>query len=221
MYYISDDDETASLTSDNENDDDHDDILTLSNSSESDIDDLSLSNNSILIEFDEYSDDEEDEYTIDEIHRDEELFLDSEKRNDHYYIGLYKHIRYDNLLLLLNCISAKSFYKYSYIHVLKYLYYYSLVRLYQPNVEIMKLYILNNGTYSVVLKTHWIRLIQRHWRKALQIRKNMMKNQMHVSSLYYREIRGKFPRGLNNMPMLSGLMGQYAICKKSSNIRID
>ena len=62
MYYISDD-ETASLTSDNANDDD--DILTLSNSSESDSDDLSLSNNSILIEFDEYSDDEEDEYITD------------------------------------------------------------------------------------------------------------------------------------------------------------
>lgn len=220
MYYISDD-ETASLTSENINDDDHDDILTLSNSSESDNDDLSLSNNSILIEFDEYSDDEEDEYTIDEIHRDEELFLDSEKQNNHYFIGLYKYIRYDNLLLLLNAISAKSFYKYSFIHVLKYLYYYSLVRLYQPNVEIMKLFVLNDGTYSVVLKTHWIRLIQRHWRKALQIRKNMMKKQMHVRSLYYREIHGKFPRGLNNMPMLSGLMSQYTICKKSSNIRID
>jgi len=207
MYYISDD-ETASLTSENANDDD--DILTLSNSSESDSDDLSLSNNSILIEFDEYSDDEEDEYTIDEIHRDEELFLDSEKRNDHYYIGLYKHIRYDQLLVFLNAISVKTFYKYSYIHVLKYLYYYSSVRLHQPKVEIMKLHILNDGTYSVVLKTHWIRLIQRHWRKALQIRKQMMKKQMHLWSLYYREIRGKFPRGLNNMPTLSGLMRQYA-----------
>jgi hypothetical protein len=197
MYYISDDESNSS-----------NDNQTLSLSSDSNSDD-GLSNDSIIIEFDQYSDDEEDEYTIDEIYRDEQNFLDSEKQNGHYYIGLYKYMKYQNNLLL-NAISAKTFYKYSFIHVLKYLYYYSLVRLYQPNVEIMKLYILNDGTYSVVLKTHWIRLIQRHWRKALLMRKQIMKKQMLVRSLYYREIHGKFPYGLNNMPMLTGLMSQYA-----------
>ena len=198
MYYISDDESSSSNGNDNQ---------TLSLSSDSNSDD-GLSNDSILIEFDQYSDDEEDEYTIDEIYRDEQNFLDSEKQHEKYYIGLYKNTKYQNNLLL-NAISAKSFYKYSFIHVLKYLYYYSLVRLYQPNVEIMKLYILNDGTYSVVLKTHWIRLIQKHWRKALQMRKQIMKKQMHVRSLYYREIHGRFPYGLNNMPMLTGLMNQY------------
>jgi len=197
MYYISDDESNSS-----------NDNQTLSLSSDSNSDD-GLSNDSIIIEFDQYSDDEEDEYTIDEIYRDEQNFLDSEKQNEKYYIGLYKNTKYQNNLLL-NAISAKSFYKYSFIHVLKYLYYYSLVRLYQPNVEIMKLYILNDGTYSVVLKTHWIRLIQRHWRKALQIRKQIMKKQMLVRSLYYREIHGRFPYGLNKMPLLIGLMSQYA-----------
>jgi hypothetical protein len=196
MYYISDDESNSS-----------NDNQTLSLSSDSNSDD-GLSNDSIIIEFDQYSDDEEDEYTIDEIYRDEQNFLDSEKQNGHYYIGLYKNMKYQNNLL--NAISAKTFYKYSFIHVLKYLYYYSLVRLYQPNVEIMKLYILNDGTYSVVLKTHWIRLIQRHWRKALQIRKQIMKKQMLVRSLYYREIHGRFPNGMNKMPMLIGLMSQYA-----------
>jgi hypothetical protein len=197
MYYISDDESNSS-----------NDNQTLSLSSDSNSDD-GLSNDSIIIEFDQYSDDEEDEYTIDEIYRDEQNFLDSEKQNEKYYIGLYKNTKYQNNLLL-NAISAKSFYKYSFIHVLKYLYYYSLVRLYQPNVEIMKLYILNDGTYSVVLKTHWIRLIQRHWRKALQMRKQIMKKQMHVRSLHYREIHGKFPNGMNKMPMLIGLISQYA-----------
>jgi hypothetical protein len=199
MYYISDDESSSSNGNDNQ---------TLSLSSDSNSYDDGLSNDSILIEFDQYSDDEEDEYTIDEIYRDEQNFLDSEKQHEKYYIGLYKNTKYQNNLLL-NAISAKSFYKYSFIHVLKYLYYYSLVRLYQPNVEIMKLYILNDGTYSVVLKTHWIRLIQKHWRKALQMRKQIMKKQMHVRSLHYREIHGKFPYGLNNMPVLTGLMNQY------------
>jgi hypothetical protein len=212
MYYLSDD-ETASLTSGSDNDDDND-IFSLSSSSVSisdninDHDNLSISNDSILIEFDEYSDDYDDIDIIDEIYSREQIFLDSEKQHKKYYIGLSKHDKFQTNILL-NAISAKSFYKYSFIHVLKYLYYYSLVRLYQPNVEIMKLYILNDGTYSVVLKTHWIRLIQRHWRKALQIRILIMKKQMLVHSLYYREIHGKFPNGFNKLPTLYGLMNQY------------
>jgi hypothetical protein len=211
MYYSSDD-ETVSLSSESDNEND---IFTLSSSSINisdninDYDNLSLSSDSIIIEFDEYSDDEEDDDIIDEIYNREQLFLDSEKQNGQYYIGLAKHMKSRNIILL-NTISTKTFYKYSYIHVLKYLYYYSLTRLYQPNVEIMKLYILNDGTYSVVLKTHWIRLIQRHWRKALQIRKQIMKKQMNLRSLYHREIYGRFPNGLNKLPMLTGLMCQYA-----------
>jgi hypothetical protein len=200
MYYISDDDSSSS----NGNDSD-----TMSISSDSDNYNLSISNESIIIEFDEYSDDEEDDDIIDEIYSREQLFLDSEKQDGQYYIGLSKYMKCQNILLL-NSISTTSFYKYSYIHVLKYLYYYSLVRLYQPNVEIMKLYILNDGTYSVVLKTHWIRLIQRHWRKALLMRKQIMKKQMHLSALYHREIYGRFPNGINKIPMLSGLMNRYA-----------
>ena len=208
MYYQSDD-ETASVSSDN-------DDVTISTASISDSDNdndnenVSTTSESILIEFDEYSDDEEDEYTIDEIYTDEQLFLDSEKQDGQYYIGLHKCTNYNKMLLMINSISIRSFYKYSYIHALKYLYYYSLTRLYQPRVEIMKLYILNDGTYSVVLKTHWIRLIQRHWRKALLMRKQIMKKQMHLSSLYHREIYGRFPNGMNRIPMLSGLMSRYA-----------
>jgi hypothetical protein len=211
MYYQSDD-ETVSVSSDN-------DVYTISTASISDsdsdndndnnIENVSTTSESILIEFDEYSDDEEDQYTIDEIYTDEQSFLDSEKQNGKYYIGLAKHMK-SRQILLLNTISTKTFYKYSYIHVLKYLYYYSIVRLYQPRVEIMKLYILNDGTYSVVLKTHWIRLIQRHWRKALLMRKQIMKKQMHLSSLYHREIYGRFPYGMNKIPMLSGLMSRYS-----------
>jgi hypothetical protein len=210
MYYQSDD-ETASLSID---DDDINTVATYSISDSDNVNDDRISvsssetNDSIIIEFDEYSDDEQDDYIIDEIYSREHILLDSEKHDGQYYIGLAKHMK-NRHILLLNTITTESFYKYSYIHVLKYLYYYSLVRLYQPNVEIMKLYILNDGTYSVVLKTHWLRLIQRHWRKALQMRKQIMKKQMHVSSLYHREIYGRFPNGINKLPLLTGLMNRY------------
>jgi hypothetical protein len=209
MYFQSDE-ETTSMSNESDND-----TISLSNSTTSTSDNENITSSSeddpIIIEFDEYSDDEEDDNIINEIYSREQLFLDSEKQDGQYYIGLSKHMKYQNILLLVNAISAKSFYKYSYIHVLKYLYYYSLIRLYQPNIEIMKVYILNDGTYSVILKTHWIRLIQRHWKKTMKNRKQLMKKQMLVSSLYHREIYGKFPIGLNTIPMLTGLMSQYVI----------
>jgi len=223
MYYQSDEEsDSLAYSSDSDTGTIGTAPLSDSDSENGEVEILSLtSNSSIIIEFDQYSDSTNDDNIINEIYRKEQLHLDSEKQSGCYYIGLHKHIRYDNLLLLLNSISIKSFYKYSYIHVLKYLYYYSIVRLYQPSIEIMKLSVLEDGTYSVVLKTHWLRLIQRHWRKAFNLRKEMMKKQMRVSSILYREIYGRFPSDICVLPRLDGLMSQYATYKKSSNIRID
>jgi len=223
MYYQSDEDsDSLAYSSDSDSDTIGTAPLSDSDSENGDVDILSLtSNSSIIIEFDQYSDSSDDDNVINEIFRKEQVHLDSEKQSGCYYLGLHKHIRYDSILLLLNTISIKSFYKYSYIHVLKYLYYYSIVRLYQPNIEIMKLSILDDGTYTVVLKTHWLRLVQRHWRKAFNMRKEMMKKQMRVSSILYREIYGRFPSDISRLPTLNGLMSRYATYKKSSNIRID
>jgi hypothetical protein len=223
MYYQSDDDSDSLAYSS-----DSDTIGTAplsdseSDSDNGEVDILSLtSNSSIIIEFDQYSDSSNDDNVINEIFRKEQLHLDSPKQSGRYYIGLHKYIKYDKVLLMLNSISMKTFYKYAYIHVLKYLYYYSIARLYHPNIEIMKLSVLEDGTYSVVLKTHWLRLVQRHWRKAFNLRKEMMKKQMLVSSILYREIYGRFPSDICVLPRLDGLMSQYATYKKSSNIRID
>jgi hypothetical protein len=222
MYYQSDEEsDSLAYSSDSDTDTIGTAPLSESDSENGEVEISLTSNSSIIIEFDQYSDSTNDDNTIDEIFRKEHVHLDSEKQSGCYYIGLHKHIRYDNFLLLLNSISIKSFYKYSYIHVLKYLYYYSIVRLYQPNIEIMKLSILNDGTYSVVLKTHWLRLVQKHWRKAFNLRKQMMKKQMRVSSILHREIYGRFPSDICRLPRLDGLMAHYATCKKSSNIRID
>ena len=43
---------------------------------------------------------------------------------------------------------------------------------------------------TAVLKTHWIRLIQRKWREFMRTRHIKMKN---LSNLKYREIHGRYP----------------------------
>lgn len=70
--------------------------------------------------------------------------------------------------------------------------------------------------YQVVVKTIWLKLIQREWRKHLQ---KMKKNTQYIifkrglpNSQRYFEIRGKYPFGLNECPRptLKGLMYQYS-----------
>jgi hypothetical protein len=203
----SSDDDT--LTVSDESEYIHNPILESSSDSESLVSEDS-DNESVIIEFDDFSDDEGDEIALERIFEEDEYHVDSEKFDGHYYIGLCKHMPRPRLYLMLNSISARTFFRYQYYHVLKYLYYYSSVRLFQPKIEIMKLAVLSDQTYSVILKTHWIRLIQRHWRSVLKKRKEIIRGRMKPASLLWREVAGKFPHGLNVFPGLIGLMRHYS-----------
>jgi hypothetical protein len=170
----------------------------------------SSDNDSIIIEADDFSDDEDEEIALEHIYADDVIHLDSEKFDGEYYIGLCKYMPRPKLHLMLNSVSPRTFFRYNYYHVLKYLYYYSSVRLFQPKIEIMKLAVLEDQTYSVVIKTHWIRLIQRHWRSMLKKRNEIIRGRKHPAALLWREVTGKFPHGLNVFPSLIGLMRHYS-----------
>lgn len=165
--------------------------------------------NQVIIEFDDFSDDEDDEIELDRIYYEDVNHLDSDKEDGKYYIGLCKYLYRPKINLMLNSVSARTFYRHSYFHVLKHLYYNSSVRLFQPKIEIMKLLVLEDGTYSVIMKTHWIRLIQRHWRSVLKTRKEIIKGRMNPRSLLCRETTGKFPPGLRVFPGIIGMMRKY------------
>jgi len=100
---------------------------------------------------------------VDDLHH-----LDMEKENSNYFIGCYANNIYRNLYLLPNTISVKSFMKYSFETVQNYLYHYSVIKPVcmenGPKVEIMKIKLLADMTLSVVLKTFWLRIIQRRWK---------------------------------------------------------
>jgi hypothetical protein len=51
-----------------------------------------------------------------------------------------------------------------------------------------------NNYYLAVIKTHWIRLVQRRWKNVFKQRKNAKKN---LFNLRHREIYGKFPDSCN------------------------
>ena len=57
-----------------------------------------------------------------------------------------------------------------------------------------------------ILKTHWLRLIQRKWKKIYINRKQTIKLRCNPNSLKYREIHGKWPNNCVNYPSLRGML---------------
>lgn len=136
----------------------------------------------------------------------EYLFLESEKEDKHYYIGLhvilkndYSSESVDPYEMLLNCcISPTSFFDFSLKTVERYLYNYSVFYFNyynsKRNVEILQLHFdKDTGAYNVVIKTFWLRVFQRWWKRECSRRKTIMKHRMKLSSMRYFEIHGRYP----------------------------
>ena len=147
----------------------------------------------------------------DEIYQEDSHHVYSEKEHGHYYVGLAKRLRTDgrDILLMVNSVSLFAFFQYGFERIRTYLAQYSIVRVENARVHIMKLCILEDGTYSVVLKTHWLRLVQRHWKKVYAERKRVIKGRHNLANLRHREVCGRWPNGLNRVPSLHGLMQDY------------
>lgn len=154
---------------------------------------------------------EPNDWEHDEIYQEDSHHVYSEKEHDHYYIGLTKRMRSDDsdVLLMVNSVSPLVFFQYGFERIRKYLAEYSIVRVENAKVHIMKLCILDDGTYSVLLKTHWIRLVQKHWKKVYAERKRVFRGRRSLANLRHREIYGRWPNGLNCFPGLNGMLSDY------------
>lgn len=159
------------------------------------------------VEFEEFIiEPDDDEY--DEIYQEDSYHVYSEKENDHYYIGLAKRISTETLLMV-NSVSANTFFMYSFLRIRDYLAKYSIISIQNAKVHIMKLCILPDETYSVILKTHWLRLVQRTWKKVYNDRKRVLKGRRKIQNLFYKEVHGRYPNGLNFVPTIYGMMQAY------------
>jgi hypothetical protein len=152
--------------------------------------------------------DDEIEDIIEDIYFHEEQFLDSEKQNNHYYIGINKVSRDNNYILYANSITIPSFFRYNIKHVGLYLQEYSIFRC-NSNIDIMKLFILDDHTYTVVLKTHWLRIIQRHWKNIYSQRKLTIKKRKQLQARMYFEKHGRYPDNSYIIPTIHGMLVSY------------
>jgi len=57
-----------------------------------------------------------------------------------------------------------------------------------------------------IIKTFWIKIIQRTWKKIMKKREEIMNIRRNITSLRYREVNGIWPSNCNNMPGLNGML---------------
>ena len=61
--------------------------------------------------------------------------------------------------------------------------------------------------YSVaIIKTIWIKLIQRKWKKIYAERKNVIRQRAQFASLKTRELTGKWPQHCLYLPTIRGIL---------------
>jgi len=159
-------------------------------------------------EFSEYLiESDGDEEISDQIYYDDESTVDATKTNGSYYVGCVC-----SCLLFEMAVSPRVFYKYTYSQIREYMYQYSVsscCRSYRkPILDIIVLDI-QNDSYNAVLKTIWLRLVQRHWKKTCKQKQAILKLRKSWVNQRYFELRGKYITGSNYLPSLRGMMAHY------------
>jgi len=150
------------------------------------------------------------QFIIDQIYEEDSDFLESDKINNKYYIGIkYDNLDYENNFIFSSSVSPSIFFKYSINNIMEYLYFYGINIVPISKVDIMLLKILEDETYTVVIKTFWIKLIQRHWRSVLMKRAEIIKKRCTLKSLKYFEIHGKYLPECKFNHKLEGMMNIY------------
>jgi hypothetical protein len=135
-----------------------------------------------------------------------------DKQHLKYYIGIYE-IDESNNFVMTTTVTIQSFRAYEYRLIETYLGYY-FVSDYTPiNIDIMQLYISNDSTYTVILKTFWLRIVQRTWRRIFNQRSKIIQIRKSVSSQEYFRLNGKYPSYASRLYGYNGIIKSNKIQK--------
>jgi hypothetical protein len=135
-------------------------------------------------------------------------FQETEKTHGNYYIGGVQYDKHtDKQLLLMSAISPRAFFSYNYHMVSIYLHEMCISDIhYFPNIQVLQLDISADGCYRVIMKTYWLRLIQRTWKRVYAEKMAMIRRRGSIMSLRYNETHGHYPDGLRRLPELYGML---------------
>jgi len=145
---------------------------------------------------------------VDEIAYSEEEFQDMEKQHNHYYIGSAIYYSQFNSIQLDTAVSLETLFSYEIDDITLYLAEYSISNRMRtlPSVNILKLDIKPDGEYCAIIKTFWLRIVQRAWKKQFAKRQSIILARGHIASQRHFEVTGTYPRSIRTIPGLCGLL---------------
>ena len=157
--------------------------------------------------------DSDSDQIIENIEMEEEL-RETDLANHATYIGMPI---YEKLGILLGSrITPRTYFKYENKHVCKYLDYASCSENVstKPYPDIMKLEItkthysgnLECEVYSVLIKTHWIKIIQRRWKKILKEQHRITMGRGSLANMRFFEMNGRHLPKYAVLPRLRGCL---------------
>lgn len=136
-------------------------------------------------------------------------YYGNDKNLCYYYLNIYS-LKSLNMYLI-NKLSKIHITHYNSISNLKSL---SVIKNYANIVkndnyikpQIAENIVLGSGHTICIIKTIWIKLIQRTWKKIYALRKDIIKKRCKIESLTFREITGRWPNDCINFPSLNGMI---------------
>jgi hypothetical protein len=159
--------------------------------------------------YDETSDDND---VVDEIAYSEEEFQDMDKQHNHYYIGSAIYFPQSNIIQLDIAVSLETLFSYEIDDISLYLAEYSITNVMRtlPCVHIIQLDIKHDGEYCAIIKTFWLRIVQRAWKKQFAKRQSIIRARRHIAAQRHFELTGTYPRDIRTIPGLRGLLEKYS-----------
>ena len=71
--------------------------------------------------------------------------------------------------------------------------------------EIAECYLMQ-GVAVAILKTFWLKIIQRKWKKIYCQRQTILQNRKSISNILYRELHGKWNISCSHLPSVIGML---------------
>ena len=142
----------------------------------------------------------------------ENEFMNSDKQDGKNYIGHALLMR--SKYILDTTISSKSFLRYPLFTVVRYLEGNSIFPINrwrignnETKIQIMQV-IINPKTqeYNVILKTFWLRIVQRTWKRIFRERRIILRKRASIQNLRHFELKGRHSQNLRVLPGLYGML---------------
>jgi hypothetical protein len=72
--------------------------------------------------------------------------------------------------------------------------------------ELIEYHYLETGECIAIIKTFWIKIIQRTWKNILKKKQEIINKRMKFTSIFHREQRGKWAKDCLILPGLKGML---------------